>query len=89
MHNFASWTKLSVLNNSYEGVIYTNNALNDADIQNLNTQFAKRFNVSLTLTQKICDYDGIKVDIDGLGVEVGFDKNRLKTQMIDHILKAV
>ena len=41
------------------------------------------------MTQNICDYDGVKVSIDGLGVEVGFAKNRLKSQMIDHILKAV
>jgi len=81
--------ELSALNNSYEGVIYTNNALSDADVTKLNDQFAKRFNVSLTLTQNICDYDGIKVDIDGLGCEVGFAKGRLKSQMIDHILKAV
>ena len=45
--------------------------------------------LALQLTQNICDYDGIKVDIDGLGVEVGFSKERLKSQLIHHILKAV
>ena len=39
--------------------------------------------------QNVCDYDGIKVDIDGLGVEISFSKDRLKSQLIDHILKAV
>jgi len=82
-------SELAVLNSSYEGVIYTNVKLDDAAVSTLSNQFATRFNVSLTLTQNICDYDGVKVNIDGLGVEVGFSKERLKSQMIDHILRAV
>jgi F-type H+-transporting ATPase subunit delta len=82
-------SELSVLNNKYDGVIYTNKKLSQKDVKKLNTQFSKKFNVSLELTQNICDYDGIKVDISGLGVEIGFSKERLKSQMIEHILKAV
>ena len=82
-------SEIAVINNSYEGVIYTDKELSSADVQKLNEQFAKKFDVNLQLTQNICDYNGIKVDIDGLGVEVGFSKERLKSQMIDHILKAV
>jgi F-type H+-transporting ATPase subunit delta len=81
--------ELAVINNSYNGVIYTNVELSNDEVAKLNDQFAKKFNVNLTLTQNVCDYDGIKVDIDGLGVEVGFSKERLKSQMIEHILKAV
>ncbi|MEA3289605.1 MAG: F0F1 ATP synthase subunit delta [Campylobacterota bacterium] len=81
--------ELSVINNSYRGVIHTNVELTADEVSKLNQQFAKKFNVDLALTQNICDYDGIKVDIDGLGVEVGFSKERLKSQMIEHILKAV
>jgi len=81
--------ELSVLNNSYTGVVYTNKELSSTDMDKLNSQFSKKFDVNLELAQNICDYDGIKVDIDGLGVEVGFSKERLKSQMIDHILKAV
>ena len=82
-------SELSVLNNKYSGVVYTNNKLSQKDLKKLNTQFSKKFGVDLELTQNICDYNGIKVDISGLGVEVGFSKERLKSQMIEHILKAV
>jgi len=82
-------SKLSVLNNSYKGVIYTNEELDNSDVDTMKTQFSQKFKVDLELTQNICDYDGVKVSIDGLGVEVGFAKSRLKSQMIDHILKAV
>ena len=81
--------ELSVLNNSYTGIVYTNKELSGSDMDKLNLQFSKKFDVNLELSQNICDYDGIKVDIDGLGVEIGFSKERLKSQMIDHILKAV
>jgi F-type H+-transporting ATPase subunit delta len=81
--------QLAIINNSYEGFIHTNTELSEAEVQKLNEQFAKKFNVNLELIQNICDYDGIKVDIDGLGVEIGFSKERLRSQMIDHILKAV
>lgn len=81
--------QLSVINNSYKGVIYTNEELSKGDVDALNSQFSQKFSVDLKLTQNICDYDGVKVSIDGLGVEVGFAKSRLKSQMIDHILKAV
>jgi len=81
--------ELASLNNSYEGVVYTNNKLSDSDMEKLNDQFSKKFNVTLLLTQNVCDYDGVKVDIDGLGCEVAFSKSRLKSQMIDHIIKAV
>jgi len=81
--------ELAVLNNTFAGIIYTNNELTLKDIEKLTNQFAKKFDVNLTLTQDICNYDGIKVDIDGLGIEVAFSKSRLKAQMIDHIIKAV
>lgn len=82
-------SELSVLNNSFKGVIYTNEELEQSDVDTINSQFAQKFKVDLELTQNICDYNGVKVSIDGLGVEVGFAKSRLKSQMIDHILKAV
>ncbi len=81
--------ELAVINNSYTGIIYTNKELGADDVEKLNSQFSKKFNVNLELAQNVCDYNGIKVDIDGLGVEIGFSKERLKSQMIDHILKAV
>jgi F-type H+-transporting ATPase subunit delta len=60
-----------------------------ADVKSIEGEFSKKFDVKLSLSQNVCDYDGIKVDIDGLGVEISFSTERLRTQMIDHILKAV
>ena len=81
--------ELAALNNTYNGVVYTNVKLNNVEMKKITIQFAKKFDIKLQLTQNVCDYNGIKVDIDGLGVEIGFSKERLKSQMIEHILKAV
>jgi F-type H+-transporting ATPase subunit delta len=81
--------EVAMMKNSYEGVVYTNSELGNDYIASLEDKFSNKFGIELKLVQNICDYDGIKVDIDGLGVEIGFSKDRLKTQMIDHILKAV
>ncbi len=81
--------QLAKLDNKYEGVVYTNQELSSDYVSSIEKQFSKKFDVDLSLSQDVCDYDGIKVDIDGLGVEISFSKERLKSQMIDHILKAV
>lgn len=81
--------ELSRVNNSYEGVVYTNKELSGEYVSSIEEKFSQKLGVKLKLTQDVCDYNGIKVDIDSLGVEIGFSKDRLKSQMIDHILKAV
>lgn len=81
--------QIAKMNNNYVGVVYTNQELSNDYISSIEEQFSKKFDVKLSLSQKVCDYDGIKVDIDGLGVEISFSKERLKSQLIDHILKAV
>ncbi|WP_121627857.1 F0F1 ATP synthase subunit delta [Poseidonibacter antarcticus] len=81
--------QIAKMNNTYVGVVYTNKELSSDYVSSIENQFSKKFDVKLSLSQDVCDYDGIKVDIDGLGVEISFSKERLKSQMIDHILKAV
>lgn len=81
--------ELAVINNTHTGVVYTNKELSSDDIAKMEKSFSTKFDTTLTLTQNVCDYDGVKVDIEGLGVEIGFSKERLKSQMINHILKAV
>lgn len=82
-------TQIAKMNNNYVGVVYTNQQLSNDYISSIEKQFSKKFDVKLSLSQNVCDYDGIKVDIDGLGVEISFSKDRLKSQLVDHILKAV
>jgi F-type H+-transporting ATPase subunit delta len=82
-------SQIAKMNNTYVGVVYTNQELSNDYVSTIEKQFSEKFDVKLSLSQNVCDYDGIKVDIDGLGLEISFSKERLKSQLIDHILKAV
>jgi F-type H+-transporting ATPase subunit delta len=81
--------ELASISNNYTGIVYTKESLSDEYIATLQDKFSQKFNISLTLTQNICDYDGIKVDIEGLGVEIGLSKDRLRSQLKEYILKAI
>jgi F-type H+-transporting ATPase subunit delta len=81
--------EIAKMNNNFVGIVYTNEELSSEFVSSIEQQFSKKFDVKLSLSQNVGDYDGIKVDIDGLGVEISFSKDRLKSQLIDHILKAV
>jgi len=79
----------SLLQNRFEGVVYTNKEISGEDIAKLEGNFSKKLNSNVVLTQKVVDYDGIKVEVADLGVEIGFSKERLENQMLDFILKAI
>jgi F-type H+-transporting ATPase subunit delta len=79
----------SDLTKKYTGVVYSNESLSAEYISTLENQFAQKFDVSLTLNNQVGNFDGVKVEIDGLGVEIGLSNERLRSQMIEHILKAV
>ena len=81
--------ELDKINNSYEGTIFVKEELDSSIVKDLEEKFSKKFDTTLSLSQNICDYDGIKVDIDGLGVEVSFSADRLKSNLSEYILKAI
>jgi len=81
--------ELSNINNSYDGIIHTDSKLTNKEITTLEKQFGTKFNIKLKLTQKMSKNNSIKVDIESLGLEVGFSTERLKSQIKDSILKAI
>ena len=55
----------------------------------LEENLSSKFNAKIKLENVVSEYPGIKIELDDLGVEVSFSIERLKTQMIEHILKAI
>ena len=79
----------SFKSNSYEGEVVSNFEISKDQITNLEENFSKKFNANIKLEAKVSDYPGVKIQLDDLGVEVSFSLDRLKTQMVEHILKAI
>lgn len=81
--------QISLKSNSYEGEVVSNFEISKEQITNLEENFSKKFNANIKLKTQVSDYPGVKIQLDDLGVEVSFSLDRLKTQMVEHILKAI
>ncbi len=81
--------QLSLKRNEFKGVIISNFKMKKAEIEKLEKTFSKKFNSTIKLENEVTDYPGIKVEIGALGVEVGLSQDRLKAQLLQHILKAI
>lgn len=74
---------------TYQGVIYSDSDIDDKLISELSNSLSKKLDSTISLVFVKNDFDGIKVDIDDLGIEINFSKARINSQMIEHIVKAI
>ena len=79
----------SLLENTYRGEVVGNFDLSAEQLKALEENFSKKFNSKIKLDGSKGDYNGVKVELDDLGVEVNFSIDRLKSQMSEYILKAI
>lgn len=73
----------------YEGAVSSNEAIDQATLDSLASSLGKRLDASVELRFVAAENDGVKVDVDDLGVEINLSKSRLKAQLSEHILKAI
>ena len=74
---------------TYEGIVYSDSDIDAKVVQDLSDGLSKRFDSKITLEFIKNDFDGIKVDVEDLGVEINFSKTRIDSQIIEHIVKAI
>ena len=74
---------------TYEGVVYSDSDIDAKVIQDLSDGLGKRFGSKISLSFVKNDFNGIKVDVEDLGIEINFSKTRINNQMIEHIVKAI
>jgi F-type H+-transporting ATPase subunit delta len=79
----------ALLKNEYLGTVYSNSSLSSGEITSLEAQFSKKFGSTIKLEQKNSSNDGVKVEINGLGIEIGFSREKIQAQLLNHILKAI
>ena len=73
----------------YAGVVYSDSDIDEKVLGELSSGLGKKFDSKIALTFVKNDFDGIKVDVDGLGVEISFSRTRISEQIVEHILKAI
>ena len=74
---------------TYKGLVSSDSEIQDSVVDELSKGLSKRFNSTISLTFIKSEFNGIKVEVEGLGVEINFSKERIKHQFIQHIIKAI
>jgi len=74
---------------TYTGVIYSNSDIEAKTLDQLSSGLGKKFDSKITLESVKNDFNGIKVEVEGLGIEINFSKDRIDSQIIEHIIKAI
>ncbi len=77
------------VSNEYEGVLKSARLLEEAALTDLEETLKKYTGSTIKLTQKKSDFEGLRVSVDDLGIEVNFSKQRVKEQLIDFIKKSL
>ncbi len=81
--------ELSKRDRTYEGEVFSKDSLTKEQLSYLEKSLSKKFDIDLTLHKSKSEFDGVKVKIDGLDIEVGFSKENFKDRLKRHILKAI
>ena len=74
---------------TYEGTVYSDSDIDAKVVSELSSGLSKKFDSKITLVFVKNDFNGIKVDVEDLGIEINFSKTRINNQMIEHIIKAI
>ena len=74
---------------TYDGVIYSDSDIDAKVITELGNGLNKKFDSTISMTFVKNDFNGIRVEVEGLGIEINFSKDRIDSQIIEHIIKAI
>jgi len=75
--------------NKHRGLVISDKELSADKISQIAKNLSKKFDTTIELEAKKSDYNGIKVEVETLGVEIAFSADRLKSQLSEYILKAI
>ena len=75
--------------NEFNGKVYSSDDMSSDVIEDLAKKISTKVNSKINLTFVKSDFNGIKVDVEALGLEINFSRERINNQLIDHILKAI
>jgi len=75
--------------NRYDGVVESINEIEKKDLEELEKALSKYVDATVVLHPVKSDYNGIKVVVEDLGIEATYSKDRIASDIINHILKAL
>ncbi len=82
-------SQINTNNLLHTGRIHSSDKLDKKDIENIETTLAKKFDIKLKLTQIKSQFDGLKVTIDAMNIEIGLSKQLLKNRLKTFVLQSI
>jgi len=80
---------LAIATKTYEGIICSDTEIDAKVIKELSAGLSKKYDATISLVFIKNDFNGLKVEVEGLGIEINFSKDRIDSQIIEHIIKAI
>jgi F-type H+-transporting ATPase subunit delta len=81
--------EMAIVNNAYTGSIFSDVEMDAKTVESLSKGLSSKVDANISLEFVKTDFDGIKVEVEDLGIELNFSKERINSSLIDHILKAI
>ena len=81
------YEKVSFYFNTFNGKVEGN--ITEDVLKEIENKLSKKFNVNMKLLLEKNDINGIKVFVDVLNIEVAINEEKIKSNLINHILKAI
>ncbi len=75
--------------NRFEGVVYSDENLSKGTLSTLEKTLARYSGATIHLDQQHTGDAGLKVEVEDLGIELSFSRDKVKRALIDHIQKAL
>ena len=73
----------------YGGLVHAAKPLAKKQLDDLAATLSKRLGTKIELDQSEKSYEGVKVSIGDLGLEVDFSKTQIRSQILGHILRGL
>lgn len=75
--------------NQFEGTVYSDETLSAKAVKKLEASLEAYSGAKIALDQAQSDQAGLKVEVEDLGIELSFSRDKVKHALIDHIQKAL
>ncbi len=80
---------IEVQTKTYHGHLISGSEVADEEIKGIEEVLSKKFDATIKLDNVVTDYNGMKVEVENLGVEIGISTDRIKQQIAQTILSAI
>lgn len=80
---------IAITDKKYSGIVYSDTDIDAKVINDLSSGLGKKFDSKISLGFVKNNFNGIKVEVEDLGIEISFSKTRINNQIVEHIIKAI